>query len=182
MRTNIFLPEELVKPILDWVMVPANREKCLTVKPPHLAGLVVGRRYLERMDDDLKENKFPITTLNKINTYLLKELGIDKKTIKPETEFGNLISYSEEGHIVHWHKDKNEIEGYKHIRLNVMISRPNEGGDPIINGELYEMQENQLWVCKAGDFYHHTTEVKGKKPRVMISLGHNIPEDYIIKN
>jgi len=174
-KTDIFLPQILTQPILDWVLDRNNRKLCLTITPPHLSGFVVGMTHLESMKGDLKKLNFPISELNKINTYILKELGWKKKDLKPEVRFGSLISYSEKGHVVHLHKDKNELEGYIHVRLNVMISLPQRGGHPQIDGSVIEMKENQVWVCRAGDFFHSTTEVEGEKPRIMLSMGYNVP-------
>ena len=98
---------------------------------------------------------------------------------------GWILSYTENDYICKWHKDINKDDDTIHTRFNVMINKPEEGGFPIIriNGKdtIIETQENETWICAAGLYEHSTTEIKGDKPRIMLSFGYDIDKNILSK-
>ena len=169
--STIKVPENLTLPVIQWVRKLSHRKKYLDLTPPEHVGNVVGARFVNK-------KTFPIyKELKEINQYILKELGYKKNTPICKHD-GWFLSYSEKGHIVHTHKDKNPDDDHYIVRFNVIISKPETGGNPIINDKVIEVKENEVWVCKAGEDFHSTTEVKGDYPRVMISFGHYIKKEY----
>jgi hypothetical protein len=164
---TITIPEILSKPVVKWVNNPSNREKYLKLKPPQHIGKVMGVNHVN-------SKKFPIyRELKEINNLILKEYGYKLNTPIDKHD-GWFISYSEKGHQVHNHMDKNPNDDNLLVRFNVMIQKPTKGGNPIIEDEELDISENEVWVCKAGEHFHGTTKVKGKKPRIMLSFGHYI--------
>jgi hypothetical protein len=93
----------------------------------------------------------------------------------PEPRFFDYIGYISEGGAIHRHKDKNEL-GYIHVRYNVILSWPEEGGDSIYGDSINTFQERTVWRCEAGNVPHASTEVKGSRPRITLSLGFQIKE------
>lgn len=89
---------------------------------------------------------------------------------KPEPLYGNFIGYNFEGSFIHPHRDKSPT-GYTHIRFNIMISKPEKGGEPIIDGNIVDIEENDSWMCIASKQLHQTNPVIGNKRRIVLSLG-----------
>ena len=138
--------------------------------------------HLEREEIKLKweeEYNFPYKHLVSIDNQIRKMYNLsDKLEFAP---MGWILMYTENDYVCKWHKDPNVSEGKMHTRFNVMISKPEEGGFPIIRmadkETVIEVKENEPWVCLAGLYEHSTTEIKGNKPRIMLSFGYNIKLD-----
>jgi hypothetical protein len=96
-----------------------------------------------------------------------------------DEEFGIMISYSEAGHEVHEHTDKNYRPADIHTRINLMISKPEKGGLAVINKKIIDIEENEPWLCAAGYYEHSSTKVEGKTPRVVISFGYQVNKEEL---
>ena len=167
----MIVPTRLTKKILDWCLVKENL-KHFNSKPKHRSGLSLGITHLESKKEILKD--FPHTVLKNLSTYLLSYYDLPLDT-EIEDRFGYLISYSEKDHKVGPHTDPNKKgEDKIHCRINLIVSKPIAGGDPIISDEVYPMLENEVWLCIAGLYVHDITITKGDKPRILISLGYYI--------
>jgi hypothetical protein len=190
MNSNCIIHKRFTQPILDWVLNEENRDKYITDKPEH-SGNVWARDYLHTESDDLIEAKFPYICLNDLSREILEYYRLDWDT-PIEPNYGILLCYSTKGHKVHEHRDANfNVEGpdeslnedlphdylgdVVHVRFNLLISKPDHGGNPVISGTEYNVKENELWSCVAGMDKHSTTRVVGDKPRVLLSFGHFIP-------
>ena len=170
--STIKIPTELTIPVVKWVNTLSNRKKYLDARPPEHKGVVFGARFTNK-------KSFPLyKELKQINNYILKQYGYKLNTPICKQD-GHFISYSEDKHIVHTHKDKNPDEDTLIVRFNVMVSKPFIGGNPIIDGDEIKVKENEVWVCKAGEVFHGTSEVQGEKPRIMLSFGHHINKKLI---
>jgi hypothetical protein len=93
----------------------------------------------------------------------------------PEPTFSDYIGYISEGGTIQLHKDRNEL-GYNHVRYNIILSWPEEGGESLYGDSINSFKEKTVWRCEAGKFPHGSTTVKGKRPRITLSLG------FLIKN
>lgn len=117
-------------------------------------------------------------------TDYLKELRIDKfrqlgiEEFDEEPIYGIFIGVNSESGYVHPHKDP-EIEGYYHFRLNFLVSKPESGGMPVINGNRYEVEELESWINIASQWYHMSTPVSGNKKRIVLSLGAYVKKEII---
>ena len=170
MEQNLVIPKKLTSPILKYLLDDKKRKQLLIEHPSHRSGYVCGKRNCITDVNDLSLH------LVEIEKFLLSHYEITKKDIKDETRYGCLISYSEEGHQVGPHQDYEPHKDYTHTRFNFMISKPEDGGDPIMDEVIYNLKENQVWICPAGKNKHDITIVNGKKPRILLSYG------YFIKN
>mgnify|MGYP003587111097 CR=1 FL=1 len=83
--------------------------------------------------------------------------------------YGDFISLITSGGFVHEHTDK--YSGFSHARANILISKPINGGMPIINGKRYEIEEGDGWLFFPDTDLHSTDIVAGDKPRMTISFG-----------
>jgi len=79
---------------------------------------------------------------------------------------------------VYKHIDQNASDGWKHLRINIMLQAGDDGGHPIIGNKMYEVKTGEAWSLWAGTDTHSATPVKGKTLRVLLSLGYHVhPED-----
>lgn len=87
-----------------------------------------------------------------------------------EPIFKDFCGFITDGGQVHEHKDPNQGK-LIHTRFNIMISKPEIGGNPVIDGIEVNVKEGEMWICQAGLYKHYCTEVKGDKQRIILSFG-----------
>ena len=123
-------------------------------------------------------NKFNLDITKKISefsTYCYTEyFGIK---IQDEPKYGNFIGVHESGGFVHPHKDSKGPDNEHHIRFNFLVSKPSQGGMPILNGIRYNIDENNGWMNVADEWEHSSSVVIGDKHRIVLSMGNLIDED-----
>ena len=92
------------------------------------------------------------------------------KPIRVEPTFQCLIgNHYLDGAFVHEHQDKNE-DGLAHVRVNVMLKKPRQGGNPILGGKELNIEEGDIWLCRAGAERHASTPIYGGE-RLILSYG-----------
>jgi hypothetical protein len=119
----------------------------------------------------------PLELVKKIKDRVIEAEKINDWVLDPK--FEDAIGINREGGSIHLHSDSN-LEGYTHVRYNVILSYPYEGGHSIYNGKINELKERMVWKCVAGRVKHGSTPVIGEKPRITLTLGFQIKD--IIKN
>lgn len=139
--------------------------------------------------ESAKQNKRRYCSLSKIShieisqvvdafkNIAYEEIGITN--ILPEPQFGNFIGVNLEGGSVHEHQDSRDANGNVHLRFNFMIQKPHIGGNPIINGKEYWIDEDQCWMNYASEWKHGSTPVYGTRERIVLSLGACVPEHVV---
>lgn len=103
----------------------------------------------------------------------IKERIIFKESLEEyqqEPLFKDALGYMTDGGKLHEHTDPNQGD-LIHIRFNVYVQLPYEGGFPIYDGNLYQLKERRYICCRAGIDLHHATKVKGERERIIISYG-----------
>lgn len=133
-----------------------------------------GRKYYSTLNFDEEINNY----LKATRQLCLKTLDIDQ--FEEEPCFGIFIGINTESGSVHEHIDLAK-DGYVHFRLNFLVSKPEDGGIPIVNGELIKVEELESWINCASKWPHKSTPVVGKKPRIVLSLGALITEQQAEK-
>jgi hypothetical protein len=96
------------------------------------------------------------------------EFELVPKYVEPKFKVFTGIHYLD-GAFVHGHKDAAFL-GYAHVRCNLMVKKPLEGGNPVIDGIEIPVEVNNLWVCFASEEIHGSTPIKGGE-RIVISFG-----------
>jgi hypothetical protein len=126
-----------------------------------------------------KTNNILKNILQSYSDSLFKKLGmIDAK---PEPMFGNFIGVNLENGFVHEHKDSRANNGFYHVRINFLVQKPISGGMPVIEKQIYLVEENQSWLNLASEWVHSSTPVVGDKERIVLSLGKYVnPKDINI--
>jgi hypothetical protein len=99
---------------------------------------------------------------------LFKRFGLD--WVKEEPIFGHFVGNNFlPGAAVHRHCDS-APEGYHHVRCNVALKMPVEGGNPVLSDVELPVSEKEAWICFASLEYHGSTPVVFGN-RVVVSLG-----------
>jgi hypothetical protein len=128
----------------------------------------------ETSDNLINKNVYEILTNIKNRIESLENL----KECKTSSELGNLIYIMDSGKKLHKHIDVNDIDSY-HIRFNVIIQNPEQGGVPIYAEKKIKTKERCYIICRSGLDYHETTVVSGNKPKIIISYGYSIDKNKI---
>lgn len=121
-----------------------------------------GRQYGILQEQDPPEAVWAIKRL------VVAEHGLE--AAEQEPVFQDFCGYITEGGAIHPHKDQDH-NGKRHVRFNVMVSKPEAGGDPVQDGGEIIVAEGDVWRCDAGRVRHWCTPVKGRKPRIVLSFG-----------
>ena len=93
-----------------------------------------------------------------------------------DTSIYDAIGIQTNGAVTHWHIDENDGNNV-HFRINVLASKSIEGGMPKIKDEIIVVDEGEPWICYSGIEWHGGTEVKGDKPRILLTYGFTLPKD-----
>jgi len=80
------------------------------------------------------------------------------------------VGVNTETGFVHGHLDSTK-QGCYHVRLNFLVSKPFDGGIPLIEGRVIDVDEDESWINLASEWWHSSTPVVGDKPRIVLSLG-----------
>ena len=121
-------------------------------------------RFFSRVEN-LKENEL----IAELQLRLCGLLGID---YIEEPVLKTYLSFVEAGGFVHKHIDTyKSVEGYGHIRCNVMLNKPDGGGNPIIEEETIMVGNGDAWHFRPDLYEHYTDAVEGESPRIIISIG-----------
>jgi len=80
---------------------------------------------------------------------------------------------------VHRHVDPSPPDKH-HVRINIMLSKPFGGGDPIINGRKIHVDERDLWCFFPSFMPHESAPVRGSRKRFVISIGILVPPSAVI--
>lgn len=163
------IDKKLTQGILNWTL--KNHKQPYFVDPGHgSAGRCVGVPNMEKMYNFYYSTGFPIHDLIKIDELIVKKYKLEDSM--KELVFGIFLSYSEKGHVVAKHKDPNNIADHHVVRFNFLLSKPDKGGLAIINREVIDVDENEVFICEASNYFHTSQEVEGDKPRIMLSFGY----------
>ena len=69
-------------------------------------------------------------------------------------------------------------DGFVHTRCNLMLKKPKQGGNPVLDGEEINVEEGDLWLCLASMELHSSTPIKGGE-RLIFSFGGLVPVEQI---
>lgn len=173
----MYIEESLATPVRDWVLNKNNRDMFFVVPHKNMKGNVSGLPHSQYEDKFRTKARFPYLEMFKIYQSILRHFGLPR-TQELDNEFGALISYSEKEHEVQPHTDPNPPRKI-HTRFNVLISKPEKGGEAIIDDKVVSTEENEVWICAAGKYTHSSVLVEGDKPRILLSYGTYLKEEQL---
>ncbi|HWD29864.1 MAG TPA: hypothetical protein VG387_22015 [Rhizomicrobium sp.] len=87
-----------------------------------------------------------------------------------DPKFRDFIGCIAEGAAVHPHRD-GALEGHMHVRINLLIAKPDAGGIAKLDGIAIDPEEGDGWLCFASHCEHSSTRVQGKRERRVLSYG-----------
>jgi hypothetical protein len=93
-----------------------------------------------------------------------------------EPKFKCFLGCNIEGGFVRRHTDPSPPEKH-HVRMNIMLSKPIAGGEPMIDGKLVDVDERDMWCFFPGIMHHSSTPVIGTKHRFVLSIGILVPRN-----
>jgi hypothetical protein len=159
-KTNLILPLELKQEVTDFAFNQVGKFRS------NPAGL--GRRFcnLNLYDTDVSKK------VREFSKESYRKLGIN--TVNEEHMFGNFVGVNSKGAFVHPHSDPDRKDGFWHVRLNFMIQKPDLGGNVVIDGVEYLINESESWINFASKWCHSSTPVVGHRPRIVLSMGNYI--------
>ena len=123
---------------------------------------------------NLNENNNQLTKkICDFSDFIFDSMGMTNRIT--EESLGIPLMIIEDGGVILKHRDSihNETK-FWNVRVNFLISKPNLGGDPIVEDVVYEIQEGEGWFLIASHWDHGCTPVKGNKPRVTLSMGNYV--------
>jgi hypothetical protein len=96
-----------------------------------------------------------------------------------ESGVGDWFGITDEDAFVEPHTDLSSepFLDYNIRRYNLIISMPNEGGQPIYDGDVLDVSERGLWMCEASLVKHASIPNVGTKMRLNISYGFFVPKN-----
>lgn len=115
----------------------------------------------------LYEIKNKIIELENLHDYLIKP------------DLNDYIDYMIEGAYVN-NNTTNNSNGLVHVRYNVFIQLPDEGGHHIYARQKIFLEERMYVACKSGLDNHNMTTINGDKESIILSFGFLIPYEKAI--
>jgi hypothetical protein len=123
-----------------------------------------GRQYGILQRNDLT----PPAEVWEIKRRIVEAHGLE--AAQQEPTYQDFCGFITEGGAIHPHRDRDH-GGKQHVRFNVMVSKPLEGGIPVQEGVEMAVEEGGVWRCDASRVQHWCTPVAGGKPRIVLSFG-----------
>jgi hypothetical protein len=119
----------------------------------------------------------PIPLVAEIKKRII-ELEDIRQPITDDLIIGDWFGITDEDAFVEPHTDEVEAPylDYYTRRYNVIISMPDEGGQPIYDGDVLDVGERALWRCEAGLVKHASVPNVGTRMRLNISYGFYVPK------
>lgn len=135
----------------------------------------VGRFYAAIHNTDLVT-----PTIQRLADRLESRFGIANCPVDPL--LGWIISVQFEGAFVHPHVDEavHYTDGTRnHFRCNVIVSKPESGGVPMIAMRPVPLIERGGWAFFASKSEHLSTPVAGQRPRITYQFGYATAADWL---
>jgi hypothetical protein len=172
-RYNVIIPKIIKEKVLDFALNSGLSYFNINVDPREEAEK--GKRRFAMLTEypELEISQM----IDAFKEIAYEEIGVPE--ILPEPQFGNFIGVNLEGGSVHEHQDSRDKNNNVHLRFNFMIQKPDIGGNPIINGKEYWIDEDTCWMNYASEWKHGSTPVAGGRARVVLSMGACVPEHIV---
>jgi len=105
-----------------------------------------------------------------------EQLGLDVK-VRPQGPMGWFLSVVADGGVIPPHLD-HAPEGKKYIRCQLILQRPEQGGESIVHDANTTAGERDLLMFFSNFHRYSCTRIIGNKPRVACMFGYMVPDDY----
>lgn len=127
------------------------------------------------------------TGVLKVEQDILNQLGVDHSMMRPcipdedvLPHFVNCLFKIEQNSIgIQRHTDPRDSNGWLHMRVNYMLQKPTDGGEPVINRKILPVKQGQSWNCWASEHVHFALPVKQDPFRISLSLGFYVAPEHV---
>ena len=184
MRSNHIIDHNITEPLVNWVN--ANESMLARYQNESHSGVVYWKAKLEERTPIFEQLDFPYDNLSQLEKEIKKLYDLPDASY--ETIMGIMLIFAPgtkmsenfNGYKCTPHKDPNtNSKNDVHTRFNIMISSPIEGGNPIIENNVIEVNENEPWICVAGLHLHSTMKMYGDKSRIVLSFGYWYSKEFL---
>lgn len=110
--------------------------------------------------------------------------GLARSGITIDPDLGWVISVIFTGGFVNTHIDSRSYQHkpLKHLRCNLVASKPDSGGEPVISDRPVPLVEGGGWAFFASEYPHSSFPVGGTKPRIIYQFGFSVPEAWELRD
>uniref|UniRef100_A0A6C0HBL4 Fe2OG dioxygenase domain-containing protein n=1 Tax=viral metagenome TaxID=1070528 RepID=A0A6C0HBL4_9ZZZZ len=143
--------------------------------------------YLDKINDVFQNEAIYNTIQNIRNRIIEKENLHDNENIEPCKFLTDFLYVIEPGYRLHYHIDTHNHKTNVlkqtgvHIRFNVCIQAPDNGGRPIYAGKTLELRERNYVICRSGIDYHGSEWIFGNKSKIVLSFGFMVSNEVLPK-
>ena len=149
-----FVSDEECAHLSSWIMENHNR-----FVPANMGGNRKTTRYLKR---GIEFPELAFVVRERVKQYL--QLS---DAVKPPFLNGMVASYANPGDTCYAHRDPVWYPGHHTLHCNIIVQKPESGGNVVIEGKEYDMPQGDMICYYVSDLRHGVTEVKGNKDRLM---------------
>lgn len=120
------------------------------------------RKTTRYLNDDIKFPQIALEIRERLKNYLALE-----DIIRPPFTNGMVASYAEPGDTCYEHTDPVWCEGHHTMHCNVIVQKPECGGNVVIEGKEFDMPEGDIICYYVSELKHSVTKVTGNNNRLM---------------
>ena len=117
--------------------------------------------------------------IKKIGARIIHYFQLQGLPVDPH--LGWIVSVIERGGQIHPHIDRypyHDQHKAKHLRCNVMVSKENATGNPVIEDKIMDVPERAVWGFFPSEAHHATQLLDVDEPRIVFQFGFVVPESY----
>lgn len=132
------------------------------------------QRYGYAINEYINFDEIDTELSNKVKEFsdkVFDQMQMHKRLIEPS--LGRSIVIMKNQGFWQTHIDQVfDLPNYHHIRINFLLQKPTTGGNPIIENNMYNIEEDESWFNLASMWHHSCTEIHGDRERITLSCGH----------
>jgi hypothetical protein len=126
--------------------------------------------------------KIETSPMDLIEELRKKVIELEKiQKVKDPEKSRNFLSVYGKSSECSIHTDPSVDPNFVHVRYNLMLSKPEKGGETVYDRNFLDIDERVLWRCVAEYSRHGTEIVHSNKPRTIISMGFLIDKEEFNK-
>ena len=125
----------------------------------------------------------PLATslIHDLAARLERKFGLAGLPVDPD--IGWAIFVVVHGGYVSKHKDTRSYQDgrFKHLRFNVVVAKPEQGGMAVIGKDVLPLVERGGWGFFASETEHSAFPISGPQPRITYTFGYCVPEEWSLR-
>jgi hypothetical protein len=164
-----YLSQEEINGLKEWAILSESSQFVDGISR-NLDGEFV--RVKNRVTNRMSENINYPEIVYSIQSRMRKDFGLEKAgLILGHGKDGVVVSITHNGGDVHKHRDPNQSFSESCLRLNILVSRPINGGLIHVEDRVYNPEVGDLMGYLVSDYEHWVETCNGNDPRIMFMFG-----------